>query len=117
MYTSELSSKASLAPASGVMSKIIATARRASGDVWDPPANRRRLLGQSPSRSLSPSSCLGLRMRKVDADCENRPTRGGKVVDSAEGLWWKRKGMIVECRDGVLKRAESGGSGEEKERV
>jgi hypothetical protein len=42
------------------------------------------------------------------------PREDRKVVDSAEGLWWKRKGAIVECRDGVSKRAESGGAGRKK---
>jgi len=42
------------------------------------------------------------------------PGEDGKVVDSAEGLWWKRKCTIVECRDGVSKRAESGGAGRKK---
>jgi len=39
-----------------------------------------------------------------------------KVVDPAEGFWWKRKGTIVECRDGVSQRAESGGAGRKKRR-
>lgn len=42
------------------------------------------------------------------------PREDGEVVDPAEGLWWKRKGAIVECRNGVSKRAESGGAGREK---
>lgn len=42
------------------------------------------------------------------------PGKDRKVVDSAKGLWWQRKGTIVECRDGVSKRAESGGAGRKK---
>jgi hypothetical protein len=42
------------------------------------------------------------------------PREDGKVVDSTEGLWRKGKGTIVECRDGVSKRTESGGAGRKK---
>ena len=38
----------------------------------------------------------------------------GKIIDPAESFWWKRKGTIVECRDGVSQRAESGGAGRKK---
>lgn len=38
----------------------------------------------------------------------------GKIVNPAEGFGWKRKGTIVESRDGVSQRTKSGGAGREK---
>lgn len=38
----------------------------------------------------------------------------GEIVDPAEGFWWKSKGTVMEGRDGVSQRAESGGAGRKK---